>query len=148
MTSYLNQARDTIEQIRDFYPDLTARWEDHEDGFGFSLEYLEQAGLAFDVTLVFREDDTLQLEAPDLVVEYFPCGESDVQERFVDVACGLIDGRYRIVYFRRGSRLLKSQLQIPSGDTWKPTATHYCGLWALWPWWKLSEEAVQNVAAV
>jgi len=146
VTSYSNEARETIERIRDFYPDLFARWETHNDSLGFSLEYEQQPGLAFAVALVFREDDTLQLESPNFTAEFFPCGKVEVRERFVDSVCGLLDGRYRLVYFRRGNRILKAQLQFPSGNKWKTKATHYAGPWALWPWLRLSEQAVQNVA--
>lgn len=148
MTSYSTEARDVIEQIRSFYPDLHGRWEDHPDGFGFSLEYDEQPGLEFPTSVLFREDDTLQLEAPDFAAEYFPCGEAIVRERFVDSTCGLLDGRYRIVHIQTPTRLLKSQLQEPDGSGWKPRYTHHHSLLSLWPFWRTSQKVVQNVAAV
>ena len=140
------EAHETIERIRSFYPDLVARREDHEDGGTFSIEYPAQPGLSFSISLVFY-DDILQIEAGEFLAEYFPCQDLQVQERFVDAACGLIEGTYRIVYFRRGSRVLKAQLQAPCDDGWEAKATRYVGFWSFVPWLTTSEQAVQNVAA-
>ena len=118
-----------------------------DDDWGYSLEYPEQVGLDFAVSLI-TYDDILQLEAPDFVAEFFPVDEDVVRERFVDAACGLFEGRYRLVYFRRGGRILKTQLQAPDGTGWKPKATRYASLLGLLPWSASSSTAVQNVSAV
>ena len=100
--------------------------------------------LAFSVGINLQNHDELHLTASHLWVEWFPCGDEEVFQRFMQAVSGLLSGRYRILESFVGRRPVKAALQRPiDHDAWETVAC-WSDLGILVPW-KRTKHVVQNV---
>jgi hypothetical protein len=83
-----------------------------------SAEIPAQPGLSLPVSLNLQNEDELHLNAAGLWVSWFPCTKDGCVEDFVGAVCGLLSGKYRVVEFYRGARLVKAALQRPEAGDW------------------------------
>jgi hypothetical protein len=82
-----------------------------------------QGGLEFEVGMNLQNLDELHLTASHLWVEWFPCGEPAVFQRFLEAAIGLISGQYRILESYVLGKAVKAELQRPIQEDWETVAT-------------------------
>ena len=99
-----------------------------------ALDFPAQPGLSFPVSINLQNCDELHICASNLWVQWFPCGEQAVFDRFVSAALGLISGEYRLLEAFVLGKPVSSRLQRPQPDgSWETLATS-SSLWAFVPW--------------
>jgi hypothetical protein len=105
-----------------------------------------QAGLTFSVHLNLQNLDELHLSASSLWVEWFPCTKQEKVDDYFEAVSGLLSGRHRILEHRRGSRVVKAELQRRRMDGWETISgcSHLLSI----PWPRKTFKMVQNVTAL
>jgi len=124
------------------FPHLDMPLEYDHPHLDLNMDIPRQEGLAFDIN-VYLDGDELHLCAGCFRLEWFPCNEADMVEKFRKAVCGLLSGRYRIVEHYRGTQPVKAQLQRPEGNAWQTIGT-YRKLHIPFPWHK-TKKILQNV---
>lgn len=97
-----------------------------------SAEFPEQEGLDFEVSVNLQWDE-LHLNAASFWMEWFPCTDQRVAERFFEAVRGLLSGEYRIVEHFLFREPVKAVLQRPEASRWKSIAS-WRNLDSLIPW--------------
>jgi hypothetical protein len=87
------------------------------------LEFKSQPGLPFPVVATLQGDELGLGAGEGFWCEWFPCGDSEVRERFADAVRGVLSGQHRIVEYRRRERIVKAQLQRKAAKGWETFAT-------------------------
>jgi hypothetical protein len=108
-----------FDRIRTAHPDLHMILDTKPQHVDLEMTIPVQEGLPFRIGLTLQGDQ-LHLQAGDhFRVEWFPCHEADVVNRYTDAVSGLLTARYRIVeYFRRG-KAVRAELQGHDEGGWK-----------------------------
>lgn len=107
-----------IDLIRNKFPELDIKI-DKEESHIHAVAYIDkQPGIDFDISINLQNCDELHLWAESLWASWFPIGEEDSFEKFIDAVIGLISGNYRIVEYRVLGSLIKTTLEKPCGQEW------------------------------
>src|SRR5262249_41034459 len=123
-----------FERIRDSFPALAMKIDLQPSiPVDLTMDIPVQQGLSFSVWLDLQNRDSLCLAASGLIVELFPCTKSDRVDNFFEAVSGLLSGRFRILQYRRGHRVVKAKLQKPIENGWKTVAGSSCLLSIPWP---------------
>ncbi len=121
-----------FKRIQSGFPALTMRLDLHTANVDMELDIPQQEGLIVPVNLNLQEDE-LHMNAGAFCLEWFPCGEEFIQQRYFDAVQGFISGRLRIREHWRGDRAVKAELQEPQGGGWRTIGTwstmHVPGPW-------------------
>ena len=104
-----------------------------------------QPGLCFDIHLNLQWDELHLCAGEGFWLEWFPCTDPLVVDRFVAAVNGLLDGTYRILEYRSNAKYLRGYLQESHGATWKTVGRSQRG-WVL-PWQRQQETVLHNIAA-
>lgn len=131
------------EEIRARFPQLQMKIATDDPDAEITLDAPEQPGLEFRLHLRLQGDE-LHLMAGAFWLEWFPCGDPEVQAAFREAACGLISGRYRILEHCRRGCAVKAQLQRPVGGGWETIGT-WSTLGLPVPW-TTTKRVIQNSA--
>ena len=107
-----------IELIRSKFPELQINVDLEEPNVHAVACLEEQPELDFDISIDLQNCDELAIIAESLWASYFPIGEEDSFEKFIDAIIGLISGNYRIVEYRVLGSLIKTTLEKPCGQEW------------------------------
>ena len=126
--SNIGIAKEAFDRISAVFPNLTMRVHNDDDHVDLSMDIPEQPGLTFKVSLALQNSDELHLHAGHFWLEWFPCTDPIRVNQYVDVICGLLSGRYRILEHYRGNKAVKAELQVPEGSNWKTIGT-WGSLW-------------------
>ena len=111
------------------------------------LDIPQQEGLTVHVNLNLQGDE-LHMNAGVFWLEWFPCGEEFVQQRYFAAVQGFLSGRLRIREHFRGTKVIKAELQEPQGDGWRTIGT-WSTVHVPWPWGKrlqIKRNAQQSAA--
>jgi hypothetical protein len=114
---------EAVELVRRAFPNLTideTAEPEHVDGL---IEIPAQPALPFRVVISLQGDELHLNVGEHLWVEWFPCGETAVFDRFVDAVAGILSGRYRIVESSVAGKVISARLQRPVDDRWRTLAT-------------------------
>jgi len=98
------------------------------------LDIPQQEGLTVPVNLNLQGDE-LHMNAGAFRLEWFPCGEEFIQQRYFAAVQGFLSGRLRIREHCRDTRVIKAELQEPQGDGWRTIGT-WSTVHVPWPWGK------------
>ena len=131
-----------IQQAR---PDLQMSLDLEPHELDLTLDIPVQAGLAFPVHLNLQNIDELHLSAGELWLSWFPCDDSRRLDSYVESVVHLLNGTYRILQYRRGSRVVRADLQGPGNNGWQRLGRHEG--FSLFPWPPITYSIVQNFAA-
>lgn len=136
-----------VQRIRGEFPSLRVDVTRDHPHVEAMAELPKQTGLDFEVSINLQNQDELHLNAGDhFWVEWFPCGDDEVFERFLQAAVGVISGEFRIVESFVLGRAVRAELQQPvAGGKWKRFAT-WGNLGCLVPWVR-SRRVVRNQSA-
>jgi hypothetical protein len=108
-----------FDQIRSDHPDLQMNLDTKPRHVDVEMTIPVQERLPFRVNLNLQGDE-LHLEAGDhFWVEWFPCHDTDVVQRYSDAVNGLLAGRYRIVEYFRHGKAVRAELQRQGESGWK-----------------------------
>jgi hypothetical protein len=137
-------ALDVFRRIQERFPHLTMKLDEKHPHVDAVLEIAHQPGLAFGVSLNLQNRDELHIVAGPIWCEWFPCTSRAKVDQYFDAVVGLIEGKYRILEHRRGTRVVKAELQKPVGSGWETV-----GRWLTLslPWPKREIRVLQNSAA-
>ena len=131
-----------FEQIRSRFPHLEMDLQLEHPDVDLNMDIPLQSGLGFEVNLNLQGDE-LHLSAGSFWLEWFPCTDPGVVERYRDAVTGPLSGRYRILEYCLGNRAVKAQLQRQEGDGWCTIGTWgNLGLFVPWP---RRKRVLQNV---
>lgn len=130
------------DHLRRTFPDLAfhVNYEHHD--VDAALDIPRQPGLSFDVHINLQNLDEIHLSAEDLWVDWFPCGEQEVMDEFLEALPGLLNGSYRILQHVRSGKVKKAELQRPAKEGWKTIAL--CTV-SMFPWFAREQRVVQNI---
>jgi hypothetical protein len=146
MTSPHKIALSCFERIQGEFTNLAMELVREPEHVELEMNIPQQPGLLFDVHLNLQNVDELHLVVADeFWVEWFPCTDGDVTERYVEAVCGVLSGAFRVLAVYSGPRYLKGYLQRPRGAQWETIARHYHSF-AL-PFSRRRKAVIQNVAA-
>ena len=110
---------------------------------GLNIDIPQQNGMSFKVNL-YLEGDELHLCAGDLLwLEWFPCNESEIVQKFFDAVRGVLTGKYRILEYYRFGRGVKALLQRPGSVGWETIGTSSSGMFPIS--WGIRTKVLQNV---
>ncbi len=137
-------ARRAFERIRLASPHLSMIQDESPEHVDMTMLIPAQDGLAFDVELNLQNVDELHLVASEFWGEWFPCGNPNVEDRYVEAVSGLLSGKHRIVERWRADRCVRAKLQSPVDDAWQTIFT-YSKLSLPWP--RARSVVVYNTAA-
>ena len=138
---------EVIAIVRSEFPHLRIDVAENHPHVEALVEIPSQPGLDFDVCINLQNCDEFHLNAGEhFWVEWFPCNDPEVFQRYVEAVRGVLSGRFRIVEFFVFGRAIKAQLQRPSENgAWETIAT-WGNLGSLIPW-KRERRIVTNEAA-
>lgn len=105
-----------IQIIRDRFPQLRIEIDQDHPHVDALAEIPQQPGLDFDVGINLQNADELHLTAGHLWVEWFPCGDQEVFDQYVEAVIGILSGEYRIVESYVLGSAVTAQLQRPQVD--------------------------------
>ncbi len=139
----IDRFTEAVEIVRRRFPSLRLAVTYEHPHVHAAAELPAQPGLLFDVTIDLQNQDELHLGAGALWAEWFPCGEQEVFDGFIEAVLGLLSGDFRILEYRVGSTTTRAELQRPSDRGWQTLATYrkLC----LLPW-RRSTRVMQNRA--
>jgi hypothetical protein len=100
------------------FPHLLMTVDEAPRNVDVSVEIPAQPSLSLPVSLNLQNEDELHLNAAGLWVSWFPCTKDGCVQDFVSAVCGLLSGKYRVVEFYRGAKLVRATLQRPDSDNW------------------------------
>ena len=86
------------------------------------LDIPQQPGLDFDLRINLQNLDEMHMSAGALWVEWFPCGDQEVFNQFIEAATGLLSGSHRIVEYHVAGSPVKAELQRPTDAGWQKIA--------------------------
>lgn len=131
-TPEVDIALSTFRRIQERFPYLTMKLDRDHPHVDVALNIPRQPRLEFDVSLNLQNRDELHLIAGAFWCEWFPCTSPQKVEEYFGAVVGLIEGQYRILEHRRGSRVVKAELQKPAGSGWE-TVGGWLTLSLPWP---------------
>lgn len=133
--------------VRREFPLLRIEVETDHSELHAMAEIPAQDGLGFGVQINLQNNDELHLCVSHFWVEWFPCGDQEVFDRFLEALRGLLSGSFRIRESFVGNLAVKAELQRPKrGLSWETIAT-WGNLGVLIPW-KRTRAYVQNRLSV
>ncbi len=112
-----------IELIRSEFPELQMEVDLEHPEIHATADFPVQPGLGFFFHINLQNRDELHLWADVLWASWFPVGDDDVFEKFMDAVLGILSGEYRIVENRLLGTHLNAQLQKPCGHEWQTVFT-------------------------
>ena len=139
-TPELEIALDTFRRIQERFPRLTMKLDREDPHVDVALDIPRQRGL---VSLNLQNRDELHIAAGAFWCEWFPCTSPAKVDEYFNAVTGLIEGKYRILEHLRGSRVVKAELQKPTGSGWETV-----GRWLTisLPWPRKRTRVLQNAA--
>jgi hypothetical protein len=139
----MERFNEAVARIRNEFPSLTMEVTHNHPHVEALAECPVQPGLPFVVSFNLQNCDELHLNVSQFWVEWFPCGNQQVFNQFMEAVTGVLSGRCRIVESYVFGSATSARLQVPiAGGSWK-TVARWSSLWALIPWWR-SRRVVQN----
>ena len=138
----LQEARNVFEEIRSSLPSL--KIEPYPQNLNVEVGILipVQNGLHFPIQLYLTADELHMTAGNGFWLEWFPATDAKVIEDYRVAAVGLLSGQYRILEYLRGHRLVKAQLQRPSGIKWRTVGTWFGTSWWV-PWGSRARNVLQ-----
>ena len=137
-------ALDTFRRIQERFPQLTMKLDREHPHVEVALDIPQQPGLDFHVNLNLQNRDELHIVAGAFWCEWFPCTSPAKVDEYFNAVIGLVEGRYRILEHRRGSRVVRAELQRPIGTGWE-TVSRWLTLSLPWP--RKETRVLQNAPA-
>lgn len=114
-------------RVQEAFPNLRMEFDLEPEHVDLNVDIPTQDGLLFDVNLNLQNLDELHLSAgSSFWLEWFPCSDEKVSQKYFDAVSGVLSGTYRILEHHRGRKVVKAQLQCPDGSDWKTIGTHAC----------------------
>ena len=107
---------ETVDIVRLRFPTLHLAIDHDDPHVDARLEIPRQPGLDFDVSINLQNLDELHINAGALWVEWFPCGDQQVFNQFIEATTGLLSGSHRIVEYHGAGAPAKAELQRPTGS--------------------------------
>lgn len=144
MTAATQIAQQVFASIQAEFPQLAMELDTQHKFVDLLLRIPRQSGMQFEVSMNLQNSDELHLNAASLWVEWFPCTDPKVAAQFHEAVSGLLSGRYRILEYYRGNRVVKASLQRPNGAEWESVKT-WCRLHFPFP--RAASRVIQNAAA-
>lgn len=106
------------------FPHLAVEAQRGQAPLDASADIPVQRGLVIPVCLNLQNSDELHLNVGDhFWVEWFPCGDDAVFQRYCSAVRGFLSGGYRIVESRVFGKAVSGDLQQPDGNGWKTIAS-------------------------
>jgi hypothetical protein len=118
----LERFRELLAIIRAEFPDLALSRTEQAEQVDAAVDIPVQPSLSFAMHINLQGDELHLNVGKGFWVEWFPCGDRQVFNDFVDAVRGLISGEYRIVESLARGRITSARLQAPVGDRWKTLA--------------------------
>src|SRR5438270_13804016 len=112
---------EAVEIIRRRFPRLRLEFK-HDPQVDALVDIPRQPGLDFGVNINLQNYDELHISAGALWVEWFPCGEQEVFDRFIEAVTGILLGTFRIIEHRVMGSPGKAELQRPANGGWQTIA--------------------------
>lgn len=137
-------AMDVFGRIQQRFPHLTMKLDSNHPHVDVAFDIPQQSGLGFRLSLNLQNRDELHIVAGPFWCEWFPCTSPAKVDEYFNAVVGLIEGKYRILEHRRGSRCVKAELQKPMASGWETVAR-----WLIFslPWPRKEIRVLQNTAA-
>jgi hypothetical protein len=121
-----------FERLRQSFPTLDIALDVSHPEVSVMLDVIPQPGIAFGMS-GWLDGDELHLKAGHFHLEWFPCTEPEVAERYFDALEGLLQGRLRIVERYVGGTAVSARLQAPDKAGWR-TLGRWGTPFAIIPW--------------
>lgn len=130
--------------LRRDFPSLTVAVERDHPHVDALAELPVQPGLDFPVDFNLQNGDELHLNVARFWVGWFPCGQAEVFDAFVEALTGILSGRYRVLESTVFGLAANARLQRPMEDgDWETLATSSHSFAFLIPWPR-KERVVRN----
>ena len=113
-------------RIRDAFPNLQMDFYTDHPEVDLGLDIHKQKGMNFEVNLNLQGDE-LHLCAGHFWLEWFPCTDGDIVEKYTEAVMGLLSGEFRVLEHYRGTKAVKAELQRPERERWLTI-----GSWGTW----------------
>ena len=121
-------------EIQRRFPHLGMKFQFNHPEVDLNLDIPKQVGLEFDVNVNLQGDE-LHLSAGHFWMEWFPCTNPRVIEKWREAVYGVLSGEFRIIEYYRGRRAVEAELQCPDAQGWKRIArSAHVSFFLPWPW--------------